>query len=51
MNYPTLLVEQRDEHILLVTLNRPQARNALIISADSRQIYRRLDVGTAKPTP
>ena len=26
-----------------------QARNALIISADSRQIYRGFDVGTAKP--
>ena len=29
MNYPTLLVEKRDEHILLVTLNRPQVLNAL----------------------
>jgi len=25
--------------------------NAEIISADSRQVYRRLDIGTAKPTP
>ena len=29
MNYQTLLVEKRDEHILLVTLNRPQVLNAL----------------------
>jgi enoyl-CoA hydratase/carnithine racemase len=29
MNYQTLLVEPRDEHLLLVTLNRPQALNAL----------------------
>jgi len=29
MNYPTLLVEKRGEHILLVTLNRPQVLNAL----------------------
>jgi enoyl-CoA hydratase len=29
MTYPTLLVEKRDEHILLVTLNRPQVLNAL----------------------
>src|SRR5262249_14464460 len=28
-----------------------EALNAEIVSADSRQIYRRLDVGTAKPTP
>jgi enoyl-CoA hydratase/carnithine racemase len=29
MNYQTLLVEKRDEHILIVTLNRPQVLNAL----------------------
>jgi len=29
MNYQTLLLEQREEHILVVTLNRPQAMNAL----------------------
>src|ERR1700741_2927597 len=29
MNYQTLLVEKRDEHLLLVTLNRPQVLNAL----------------------
>jgi enoyl-CoA hydratase/carnithine racemase len=29
MSYQTLLVEERDEHILLVTLNRPQVLNAL----------------------
>ena len=29
MNYQTLLTEKRDEHVLLVTLNRPQALNAL----------------------
>jgi len=28
-----------------------ESRGALIISADSRQIYRRFDIGTAKPTP
>jgi enoyl-CoA hydratase/carnithine racemase len=29
MNYQTLLLEQREEHILVVTLNRPQVLNAL----------------------
>ncbi len=28
-----------------------QRLNAFIISADSRQVYRELDIGTAKPTP
>jgi tRNA dimethylallyltransferase len=28
-----------------------ERRGAVIISADSRQIYRRFDIGTAKPTP
>jgi enoyl-CoA hydratase len=29
MDYATLQVEKRDEHVLLVTLNRPDVLNAL----------------------
>ena len=28
-----------------------KARNGEVVSADSMQIYRRMDIGTAKPTP
>ena len=44
MDYPTLLVEQRDEHILLVTLNRPQVLNALNtqMSMDKLDLWTRL---------
>lgn len=31
MNFKTLLVEKKNEHILLVTLNRPEVRNAINI--------------------
>ena len=48
MNYETLLVEQRDEHILLVTLNRPQVLNALNtqMGKDKLDLWTRL---TAEP--
>jgi len=35
----------------LVSLHLAPMLNAEIISADSRQVYRHLDIGTAKPTP
>ena len=38
MNYQTLLVEPRGEHILLVTLNRPQVLNALNTQMGKDQI-------------
>jgi enoyl-CoA hydratase/carnithine racemase len=38
MNYPTLLVEPRGEHILLVTLNRPAVLNALNTQMGKDQI-------------
>jgi enoyl-CoA hydratase len=31
MNYKTLIIEKKSEHILLVTLNRPERRNAINI--------------------
>ena len=34
-----------------IALHLAEAHNAVIVSADSRQIYRRFDIGTAKPTP
>jgi tRNA dimethylallyltransferase len=34
-----------------IALHLAQQRNLAIISADSRQIYRGFDIGTAKPTP
>ncbi len=34
-----------------VALELCELHNAAILSADSRQIYRRFDIGTAKPTP
>jgi len=34
-----------------VALELCEMHNAAILSADSRQIYRRFDIGTAKPTP
>lgn len=34
-----------------VALGIGQALNGEIVSADSRQIYRQMDIGTAKPTP
>jgi tRNA dimethylallyltransferase len=34
-----------------VAIQVAQALDAEIISADSRQIYRKMDIGTAKPTP
>jgi tRNA dimethylallyltransferase len=52
----------QNEHILVITgptasgktavsLHCAELLNAEIISADSRQVYRGLDIGTAKPTP
>src|SRR6187397_1350942 len=38
MDYQTLAVEQRSEHILLVRLNRPQALNALNTQMGKDQI-------------
>src|SRR5688572_32369088 len=48
MNYQTLLVEQRGEHILLVTLNRPEVLNALNtqMGKDKLDLWTRL---TAEP--
>jgi enoyl-CoA hydratase len=48
MKYDTLLVEKRDEHILLVTLNRPEAMNALNtqMGKDKLDLWTRL---TAEP--
>src|ERR687892_62736 len=51
MNFPayqTLALEQRDEHILLVTLNRPQVLNALNtqMGKDQHDLWTRL---TAEP--
>ena len=48
MNYQTLLVERRHEHLLLVTLNRPQAMNALNtqMGRDTLDLWTRL---TAEP--
>ena len=48
MNYQTLLVERRDQHLLLVTLNRPQAMNALNtqMGRDTLDLWTRL---TAEP--
>jgi enoyl-CoA hydratase/carnithine racemase len=48
MNYPTLAVEPRGEHILLVTLNRPQVLNALNtqMGRDQIDLWTRL---TAEP--
>jgi enoyl-CoA hydratase len=48
MNYQTLLVEQRGEHILLVTLNRPAVLNALNtqMGKDKLDLWTRL---TAEP--
>jgi enoyl-CoA hydratase len=48
MNYQTLLVEPRGEHILLVTLNRPQVLNALNtqMGKDQTDLWTRL---TAEP--
>jgi tRNA dimethylallyltransferase len=34
-----------------ISLELAQALNGEIISADSRQVYRMMDIGTAKPTP
>jgi tRNA dimethylallyltransferase len=34
-----------------IALEVCETHNAAILSADSRQIYRRFDIGTAKPTP
>lgn len=34
-----------------IALELAEATGAAIVSADSRQVYRRFDVGTAKPTP
>jgi tRNA dimethylallyltransferase len=34
-----------------VAVQLAQALNGEIVSADSRQVYRRMDIGTAKPTP
>ena len=34
-----------------LALNLAQAFNGEIVSADSRQVYRYMDIGTAKPTP
>src|SRR5262245_65478534 len=44
MNYQTLLVEQRGEHVLQVTLNRPQVLNALStqMSKDKLDLWTRL---------
>ena len=38
MSYQTLLTEQREEHILVVTLNRPQVLNALNTQMGREQI-------------
>ena len=48
MNYQTLLVEPRGEHILLVTLNRPEVLNALNtqMGKDKLDLWTRL---TAEP--
>jgi enoyl-CoA hydratase len=48
MKYDTLLVEKRGEHILLVTLNRPEAMNALNtqMGKDKLDLWTRL---TAEP--
>ena len=48
MNYQTLLVEPRGEHILLVTLNRPEVLNALNtqMGMDQTNLWSRL---TAEP--
>jgi enoyl-CoA hydratase len=48
MNYQTLLVERREQHILLVTLNRPQVLNALNtqMGKDKIDLWTRL---TAEP--
>jgi enoyl-CoA hydratase len=48
MKYETLLVEKRDEHILLVTLNRPEVLNALNtqMGKDKLDLWTRL---TAEP--
>ena len=48
MDYPTLAVEQHSEHILLVTLNRPQVLNALNtqMGKDQHDLWTRL---TAEP--
>ncbi|HZN99744.1 MAG TPA: enoyl-CoA hydratase-related protein [Burkholderiales bacterium] len=48
MTYQTLLVERRHEHLLLVTLNRPQAMNALNtqMGRDTLDLWTRL---TAEP--
>ena len=48
MNYQTLLVEERDEHVLLVTLNRPQVLNAhnTQMGKDKLDLWTRL---TAEP--
>ena len=34
-----------------LALHLAQTFNGEIVSADSRQIYRHMDIGTAKPTP
>src|SRR5262245_63581129 len=46
MKYDTLLVEERGEHILLVTLNRPQVLNALNtqMSKDKLALWTRLAI-------
>jgi enoyl-CoA hydratase len=48
MNYQTLLVEQRDGHVLLVTLNRPEVLNAhnTQMGKDKLDLWTRL---TAEP--
>jgi len=44
MDYPTLLIEKREEHVLLVTLNRPQVLNALNtqMGKDQHDLWTRL---------